>query len=240
MAGHRNSVSPLHEPGAELLAELAKAALRYVKPGQALGLGSGRAANAFIRALGESEINVRAVPTSAATAELARSYNIDLVSLDKVKQLDADFDGADEVDSRLDMVKGRGGAMVREKVVAAASRRRIFLVWDGKLVQHLGEHGNLPIEVVPFAAPLVAREVAKLGLKPRVRLDSEGHEVLSDNGNYIMDCAVSPIRNPRRLECALLATPGIVGTGLFLQIADVVLVLSAEGKITTLRRHRQM
>ncbi len=239
MAVHRNFVSPLHEPAPELLAELANAALRYVKSGQTVGLGSGRAANAFVRALGEAGISVRAVPTSTATAELARSYNIELVDLAAVKRLDADFDGADEVDPRLNMIKGRGGAMVREKVIATASRRRIFLIWDGKLVQQLGERGNLPIEVVPFAAPLVVREIAKLGLKPKIRRDHEGHEVYSDNGNLILDCGVSRMRNPRRLECDLLSIPGVVGTGLFLQMADVVLVLSAGGKISALRRSAQ-
>ncbi len=223
----------------DYLVQLARAALRYVKPGQTIGLGSGRAASAFIRAVADAGVNVRGVPTSSASAELARSLNIPLVNLDEVEQLDADFDGADEVDPHLDMVKGRGGAMVREKVVAAASRRRIFLVDDEKIVKRLGEHGNLPVEVVPFAAPLALREIAKLGLEPRVRFDSEGHQFISDNGNLIFDCLVTAIQSPARLECDLLAVPGVVGTGLFLGIADIVLVISGDGKITTLSRSHQ-
>jgi ribose 5-phosphate isomerase A len=128
--------------------------------------------------------------------------------------------------------------MVREKVVAAASRRRIFLVWDAKMVKRLGEHGNLPIEVVPFAAPLVSREIAKFGLKATVRLDDKHRQFVSDNGNLIFDCQVSPIRSAGRLERDLLGVPGVVGTGLFLGIADLVLVLSRSGKINTLRRPR--
>jgi len=227
---------PSPESAPECLDELAKAALRYVKSGQTIGLGSGRAANAFIRAVADAGLNIRGVPTSFASAELARSLNISLVNLDEVGRLDADFDGADEVDPHLDMVKGNGGAMVREKVVAAASRRRIFLVGDEKIVKRLGEHGNLPVEVVPFAAPLVLREIAKLGLKPKVRLDHEDRQFISDNGNLVLDCRVTAIRSLARLERDLLAVPGVVGTGLFLGIADVVLVVSGDGKITTLRR----
>jgi ribose 5-phosphate isomerase A len=190
----------------------------------------------FIRTVAEAGLNIRGVPTSSASAELARSLKIQLVNLDEVRQLDADFDGADEVDPRLNMVKGRGGAMVRERVVAAASRRRIFLVGDEKIVKRLGEHGTLPVEVVPFAAPLASREIAKLGLKPRVRFDDEGHQFLSDNGNLVLDCRVPTIRSPARLERNLLAVPGVVDTGLFLGVADLVLVMSRDGKITTLRR----
>ena len=230
------SSPPSPEPTANSLGDLARAALRYVKPGQTIGLGTGRAADAFIHAVAEAGLNIRGVPTSSASAELARSLKIELVNLDEVRRLDADFDGADEVDPRLNMIKGYGGALVREKVVAAASRRRIFLVGHEKIVKRLGEHGNLPVEVVPFAAPLALREIAQLRLKPKVRLDDRGHQFISDNGNLVLDCGVSPIRSPARLERDLLAVPGVVGTGLFLGIADIVLVMSASGKLTTLRR----
>src|SRR5690242_20406757 len=128
---------------------LGRYALRYVKAGQTIGLGTGRAASAFIRALGEAKIGVCGVPTSNASADLARSLGIELTDLTDHMRLDADFDGADEVDSRLNMIKGYGGAMVREKVVAAASRRRIFLIGQEKRVKRLGQHGKLPVEVVP-------------------------------------------------------------------------------------------
>jgi len=230
--------SPPPEPTADSLAELAKAALRYVKSGQTIGLGSGRAAHAFIRAVAEAGLDIRGVPTSSASADLARSLHIELVSLDAAGRLDEDFDGADEVDPHLNMIKGHGGALLREKVVAVASRRRIFLVGDEKLVKRLGQHGNLPVEVVPFAAPIALREIAKLGLKPAVRLDEQGHQFVSDNGNLLFDCRVSSLKSPARLEHNLRAVPGVVGTGLFLGIADIVLVISATGQITTLRRAR--
>jgi ribose 5-phosphate isomerase A len=211
-------------------------ALRYVKPGQTLGLGTGRAASAFIHALGEAKIKVRGVPTSHASEALARSLEIELVDLAVAHRLDIDFDGADEVDRRLNMIKGRGGAMVREKVVAAASRRRIFLVGEEKLVTHLGEHGHLPVEVLSFAAGFSIRMIAALGLKASIRAGDDGREFVTDNGNLVLDCKVREIRNPARLERDLRAIPGVVGTGLFVGMADVVLVASRGAKIRTLRR----
>jgi ribose 5-phosphate isomerase A len=215
---------------------LGRHALRYVKNGQTIGLGTGHAALAFIRALGASAIHVRGVPTSNGSADLARSLKIDLVELSNAPHLAADFDGADEVDPRLNMIKGLGGALVREKVVAASSRKRIFMIGEEKLVKRLGAHGNLPVEVVPFAVAFAQRQIKTLGLKPKVRVGVEGKDFVSDNGNLILDCGVSEIRNPARLERDLLMIPGVVGTGLFVAIADLVLVAMHDGKIKTLRR----
>ncbi|HZP45833.1 MAG TPA: ribose-5-phosphate isomerase RpiA [Candidatus Binataceae bacterium] len=221
---------------AESLEALGRYAIRYVKPGQTIGLGTGHAATAFIRALAEVMLGVRGVPTSNASAELATALGIPLVELSEVDRLDLDFDGADEVDPKLNMIKGWGGAMVREKVVAAASRRRIFLVGEEKLVRRLGKRGRLPIEIVPFALPYATQEIARRGLKPRPRATDSGQLFVTDNGNYIVDCAVKEIANPRRLERDLLAIPGVVGTGLFLGIADLVLVAARDGSVKTLRR----
>ncbi len=210
------------------LEKLAAYALRYVKPGQTLGLGTGRAASAFIRALGASRIPVRGVPTSLASHELAHECGIELVSLNDVERLDADFDGADEVDPDLNLIKGYGGALVREKVVASASRKVFILVGPEKLVPQLGAHRRLPVEVVRFAEPYVRRRLAKLGLKGRDRVDGDGNAFLSDNGNLIIDCAVSKIRDASHLEDEILSIPGVVGTGLFVDIADTVLVTPTE------------
>jgi ribose 5-phosphate isomerase A len=215
---------------------LGRHALRFVKPGQTIGLGTGRAAAAFIRALGASGLKVRGVATSEASAALARSLDIELVQLHDVARLDADFDGADEVDPRLDMIKGLGGALVREKIVAVSARRRIFLIGAEKLVKRLGARGNLPVEVVPFAEIYAAREISKHGLKPKLRITAGGAPYISDNGNLILDCGVAEIRNPARLERDLLMIAGVVGTGLFVAMADLVIVARAGGKIEILRR----
>jgi ribose 5-phosphate isomerase A len=214
---------------------LGKYALRFVKPGHTLGLGTGRAASAFIRALGVSGIEVRGVPTSKPAEELARSVGIPVVTLSEAAKIDTDFDGADEVDPRLNLIKGYGGALVREKIVAASSRRFVVLVGYEKIVKRLGECGPLPVEVIPFGLSLVTAKIKAMGMKPQVR-EKDGQKYITDNGNVILDCAVKKIANPARLDRELLAIPGVVGTGLFIAMADVVLVAEASGKIRTLKR----
>ena len=214
---------------------LGRYALRLVKPGQTIGLGTGRAASAFIRALGASRISVRGVPTSTPAEELARSVGIPIVTLEEAGKIDTDFDGADEVDPRLNLIKGYGGALVREKIVAASSRRFVVLVGYEKMVKKLGDRGSIPVEVVPFGLPLVTAKIKSLGMKPRVR-ENDGKQFITDNGNLILDCAVTKIASPARLDRDLLAIPGVVGTGLFIALADVVLVAEESGKIRTLKR----
>jgi ribose 5-phosphate isomerase A len=165
---------------------------------------------------------------------LGRSAGIPIVTLAEAGKIDTDFDGADEVDPRLNLIKGYGGALVREKVVAASSRRFVVLVGYEKIVKRLGDRGSIPIEVVPFGLPLVSAKIKAMGMKPRVR-ESEGRQFITDNGNLILDCAVKTIASPARLDRELLAIPGVVGTGLFIAMADVVLVAEASGKIRTLK-----
>jgi len=217
------------------LEALGRYALRYVKPGQTLGLGTGHAASAFIRALGASGISVRGVPTSNASDELARSVGIPIVTLAEAGKIDIDIDGADAVDPRLNLIKGYGGALVREKIVAASSRRFVVLVGYEKIVKWLGERGPLPVEVIPFGLSLVTAKIKAMGLKPQVR-EKNGQQYITDNGNLILDCAVKKIANAARLDRELLAIPGVVGTGLFVAMASVVLVAEESGKIRTLKR----
>src|SRR5512146_709435 len=223
---------------ADVLDQLGAYALRYVRPGQTVGLGTGRAASAFIRALGQRGIKVRGVPTSTASAQLAHSLGIEVVALDGKGRLDVDIDGADEVDPRLNLVKGYGGAMVREKIVACASRKVVILVGAEKRVTRLGQRRRLPVEVVPFAMHYAMRRMRELGLKPSARIGADGREFLSDNGNVVVDCGTGVIDGPARLERELLAIPGVIGTGLFIGIASVVLVANGDGSITTLERRR--
>ncbi len=217
------------------LEALGRYALRFVKPGHVVGLGTGRAASAFIRALGASGIAVRGVPTSRPAEELARSVGIPIVTLAEAGKIDVDLDGADEVDPHLNLVKGYGGALVREKIVAASSRRFVVLVGYEKLVKKLGDRGIIPVEVVPFGLPLVTAKIKALGMKPKVR-ETDGNEFMTDNGNLILDCAVKKIASAARLDRELLAIPGVVGTGIFIAMATVVLVAEASGKIRTLKR----
>ncbi|HMF13455.1 MAG TPA: ribose-5-phosphate isomerase RpiA [Gemmataceae bacterium] len=202
-------------------------ALELVPNDSRIGLGSGRAAQGFVKSLGErvrrEGLKVRGVPTSEETASLARQEGIPLLSVAEAGVLDLTVDGADEVDPNLDLVKGYGRAMVREKVVAASSRRLIILVGDEKLVPQLGARGKLPVEVIPFALPLCERRLSALGLRP-VPYGQGDKLFVTDNGNHILDCQIEPIPDPARLDLDIRAIPGVVGTGLFLGMADTVLV----------------
>ena len=209
---------------------LAERALQYVKAGDVVGLGSGRAAARFMVALAgavRGGLAIRGVPTSLATAKLAEELKIPLVDFDQVSQIDVTVDGADEVDPRLNLIKGLGGALVREKIVAAASARIIILVGEEKLVPTLGSRGILPVEIVPFGVPLCRRRLHDLDCIATIRI-TQGNPYRSDNGNLILDCQIKPIDDPRALEQAILSIPGVVGTGLFLDMADTVLIERGE------------
>ncbi|HEV8672806.1 MAG TPA: ribose-5-phosphate isomerase RpiA [Methylomirabilota bacterium] len=226
----------------DALRRLAAHALGLV-PGRAggalVGLGSGRAAAAFVRALGArvgQGLTVRGVPTSAATAALAREVGIPLVELGR-DPLDLTVDGADEVDPQLNLIKGYGGALVRERIVAAASRRQVILVTPDKLVPRLGARGRLPVEVIPLARHLCEARLEALGCRPRLRVAGEmdSQPFVTDNHNLILDCGIGPLEDPAALEGAIRRIPGVVDTGLFLGTADTVLLAEA-GEVRTLRR----
>jgi ribose 5-phosphate isomerase A len=210
------------------LVTLAAHALGLVKAGDVVGLGSGRAASAFIRALaarvGEG-LAVRGVATSEHTVRLAADLGIDLVGLEA--EIELTVDGADEVDGRLNLIKGHGGALVRERIVAAASRRQIILVTAEKLVDTLGTRGPLPVEVLPFAVPLCRRRLEDLALKPSMRMQEE-RPFVTDNFNVIFDCDTGPIGDPADLERRIRAIPGVIDTGLFLGTAHMVIVADGD------------
>lgn len=218
---------------------IAERALALIEDGFAIGLGTGRAATLFVRALGEKVaggLKVRAVPTSEATASLARELGIPLTSLDEVGELDITFDGADEFAPSLDLIKGYGGALVREKIVAASSKRFVVLVGPGKEVDVLGGRGKLPVEVVRFGLALARRKLETLGCPPTLRLGPDGAPFVTDNGNPILDCRVSPIADPAALERSILGIPGVVGTGLFIGMAETVLIQADDGTVREIHR----
>jgi ribose 5-phosphate isomerase A len=201
-------------------------ALEFVHDGDVVGLGSGRASMAFIQLLGErvkAGLKVTGVPTSRISEELARTLRIPLVSLEEAMPLALTVDGADEVAPNLDLIKGWGRALVREKIVAAASRQLVILAGRTKAVGPLGTRGKLPVEVVPFALPLCRARLTEMRLNP-VPYEEQGRLFVTDNGNHILDCMIGPIADPAGLEAQLEAVPGVVGTGLFLGMASVVLL----------------
>ena len=207
----------------------ARQAVEYVAHGMVVGLGTGSTAEFAIRALGErarSEgLEIRCVPTSLASARLGEEVGLDIRSLEDCPAIDLTIDGADEVDPRLDLIKGLGGALLREKIVAGASAREAIIVDASKRVERLGTRSPLPVEVVPFAWTLARMRLMALGPRPELRLDDRGQPFVTDNGNYILDCHFAEgIPDPAATERRIDGIPGVVGNGLFIGMADTVVV----------------
>ena len=216
-------------------------ALDLIEDGARVGLGSGRAAAVFVALLAgrvREGLRVVGVPTSGATERQARDLGIPLVALDESVELDLTIDGADEVAPNLDLVKGWGGALVRERIVAAASQRQVILVGHDKLVRALGEHGRIPLEVVPFAQAPAIRRLRSLGLRPTLRTADGTRPLITENGNLLLDCAPGDVLRDgpaaRELDATLRAIPGVVDTGLFLGTAERVLVGYPDGRVDVL------
>lgn len=204
-----------------------------IEDGMVIGLGTGSTAAFLVRALAErlrSGLHiVGAVPTSQATAQLASSLGIPLVSLERYPELDLAIDGADEIDPRLDLIKGAGGALLREKVVATAARRFVVIGDSSKLVPCLGTHVALPVEVLPFALGPVQRRLEALGVCTQLRL-YDSRPFLTDNQNYILDCRFPDgIADARALQIQIQAIVGVVEHGLFLGLTHQALVAGPGG-----------
>jgi len=225
----------------DLKRSAAEASLKYVKDGMLLGLGTGSTARYMLeglaRRIADEGLLVRGVPTSLATAEAAKLLRIPLTSLEEHPVLDLAIDGADEVDPRLDLIKGLGGALFREKIVAGAARKFIVVVDASKLVPRLGTTAPVPVEVHPFGWRSSQARVEALGAKATLRM--RGSEAFrTDNGNHILDAAFGPIRSPAKLAAALNEIPGVAAHGLFLKMTDLVLASSDAG-VKTLRPTRR-
>ncbi len=204
-----------------------------VESGMTIGLGSGSTATLMVQALGrklkEGTLrDIRGVPTSSAIAAVARESGVPLTTLDEHPALDLDIDGADEVDPNLDLIKGLGGALLWEKVVATAAKRLIILVDESKLVPRLGSKAPLPVEVIPFGWKAHVPFIESLGGTPALRSGKDGKPYVTDEGNYILDCRFDAIRSPAALEAKLLTRAGIVATGLFLGMTDQVIIGKAD------------
>jgi len=212
----------------------AEAACAHVREDTIVGLGTGSTADYAVKHLGErveQGLRIRGVPTSLRTEKLAREVGIPLVELDDVEEIDVTIDGADEVDKQLDLIKGLGGALLREKIVASLTKRQIIVVDPSKLVDKLGTRSPLPVEVLPFGAKVVERRLVKLGMKPTIRA-KDGKPVVTDNGNLVLDVRfVEGIGAPQKLETELNNIPGVVENGLFLGMTWRVVVGEADGKV---------
>jgi len=203
-----------------------RAAAKLVRDGDVVGLGTGSTAYFAVVALGErvkAGLKIVGIPTSVKTGDLARQLGIPLTTLDETPQIDITLDGADEVDPKLNLIKGGGGALLREKVIATATKNMVVVVDSSKVVSVLGKF-PLPIEVISFARTVVENKIVSLGASPKLRTKTDGSPYLTDNGNQILDCSFGKIADPAALALVLSDTPGIVEHGLFIGLAKVALV----------------
>jgi ribose 5-phosphate isomerase A len=212
----------------------AESAADLVEDGMVLGLGTGSTAAFFIAALGrrlaEDGLRITSIPTSRHTEELARESKIPLSSFAEHAQIDLTIDGADEIErGTLRLIKGHGGALLREKIVAAASRRMVVIADETKIVDRLGSLVSVPVEVVRFGWQATARSLAKIGGNPSLRLGKENTPFVTDGGNFIMDCAFGPIAEPKEIAHQLDHVVGVVEHGLFLSYASEAIVGCRDG-----------
>ncbi len=217
----------------------AEASLDYLTSNTIVGLGTGSTAEFFIRALAQALregrfSNIRGVPTSNRSERLAEELGVPVTTLAKSPEVDVTVDGADEVASNLDLIKGLGGALLREKIVAQNSKRLVIIADAGKCVEVLGIKGALPVEVAAFAHAAQELFLKSLGAAPTLRM-KEGKPYVTDNGNYIYDCKFASISDPQVLETALGRRAGIVESGLFLGMASVALIGDDNGVRTMTR-----
>jgi ribose 5-phosphate isomerase A len=210
----------------------AEAACEYVKDGMIVGLGTGSTAEFAVKKIGElvrNGLSIRGIPTSDATKILAESEGIPLIDFSETMFIDLTIDGADEIDANLNMIKGGGAALLREKIVASASREEIIIVSVSKLVQQLGAF-PLPVEVIPFGWQVVFNQLESLQGNPELRL-KQGQPSVTDQGNFIVDCHFRKIENPEQLEQHLNMIPGVVENGLFINLCTRMIMADGENII---------
>ena len=213
-------------------------ALDEIQPGMLVGLGTGSTATHFIRELGlrvQAGLQIQAIPTSEDSRALAEQSGIPLIALSGDRQIDVTVDGADEVSSSLDVMKGLGGALVREKIVAHSSKRLVIVVDENKLVDRLGRNAPIPVEVIPFAADVVAARLNRWGGNAVLR-QKNGNPFVSDNGNLVLDWHHGVVDHPQLLEKQIKSMTGVIDSGIFAHVAAAVIVGTSTG---IHRLHRQ-
>jgi ribose 5-phosphate isomerase A len=208
----------------------ARASLPFVQEGNIVGLGTGSTAAHAVRLLGDrvrAGLKIRGIPTSTGTKALALAVGIPLSTLDEFQQVDVTIDGTDEFDPQLNLIKGGGGALLREKIIASASKQLVIIADSSKQVAVLGKF-PLSVEVIPFAESLLAKKIAALGAKVQRRQSADGKPFITDEGHHILDCHFGQINDPPALARILSDMPGIVEHGLFIGMASVVLIAKGD------------
>lgn len=224
---------------AERLDTLARTAAELVEDGMVVGLGSGSTAEAFVRALAirvQSGLTIQGIPTSRNTEALAREVGIPLTTLSDCQRVDFGVDGADEIDPNLALTKGRGGALLYEKLVAEACNRWVIVAASEKLVERLGTRIALPVEIVPFGWETTQARVQELGFDAPLRVARDGVPIVTDGKHFVLDCATGPMADPKSMGDALKRITGVVDHGLFLDLAAAALVCDPDGAVREIER----
>ncbi len=215
----------------------AEKAVKYVEDGMIVGLGTGSTTEYALKELGRlvaEGLSIKGIPTSLHTLRMAKELNIPLTTLEECPEIDVTIDGADEVDSNLNLIKGGGGALTREKIIAYHSKKEIIIVDDSKVVKALGIDFPLPVDVVKFGWTATQKALEKFGCDVALR-EIVNEPFITDNGNYILDCDFEYIADPEQLESDLNHIPGVVENGLFIGLVNEVIVGSKQG-VKTLER----
>lgn len=215
---------------------LSNDALRFVKDGYVLGLGSGRAATAFVKSLSSylqsSGINIKAVPTSLQIKMEAEQGGIPLIEADQLEHIDIVFDGADQIDQEKFMIKGGGGALLRENILINLAKKVIIMADQTKFVKKLNR--SVPVEVIPFARRIVSNHIKKIGGKPMIRTLERGYPFVTENGNVILDCNFGKILKPKKLVDKIIKIPGVIEVGIFTRKPNVIYKAKSNGKFDIL------
>ena len=211
---------------------LSKDALKFVKNNYVLGLGSGRAATAFVKQLGKyikkKKLNIKAIPTSLQIKLIAEQAGIHLISADQIEKIDVVFDGADQIDSKKYLIKGGGGALLRENILISSANKVVIMADSSKFVKNFNR--TVPVEVHPFARNMVRKFLKKLGGKPQIRTIERGYPFITENGNIIYDCDFGTIKSPGLLALKIKQIPGVVEAGIFEKRPDVIYKAKENGK----------
>lgn len=236
------SETPQNMAGGIISWQIAQYLVRWLRPGTRLGLGGGRTVAALVPVLADlyrQGLDFEALTAASSIQELLRQWAIPLLNPESIGPMDATgkepkpvdllVDGADEVDPQWNLIKGYGGALTREKILAHAAQQRVYLVTEEKLVPRLGSRGRLPIEILRFGWQWTKQAVEKvLGSPAELRRGTDGTPFVTENGQYILDCQIAPLDNPQALEHDLANIPGVITTGLFLGLANCILLVAGE------------
>jgi ribose 5-phosphate isomerase A len=220
----------------DAISALSTDALRFVKDGYILGLGSGRAATAFVKSLAvllrEKNLKILGVPTSLQIKIIAEEGGINLIEADQVQKIDVVFDGADQIDQHRYLIKGGGGALLRENILINAAKKVVIMADKSKFVKNFNR--TVPVEVHPLARNTVVKSIHKLGGKPKIRTIERGYPFITENGNVILDCNFGVIKNPKTLAQKVKLIPGIIEVGIFTRKPDVIYKAKTNGKFEIL------